>query len=204
VASVGILGGTFNPPHRGHLALARTALEQLGLDEVWLMPVALPPHKSLKDDPGLEHRVELCRRLAAEDPRLRVSRLEADRGGPSFTVDTLRALRESHPEHELTFIAGGDMAASLPTWREPDELLALVRFAVAERSAARRSEIERALAGLGGGREVLFLDMPPDDASSSEVRRRVAGGSGPGDLVPAGVARYIVEQGLYGASVSAR
>jgi nicotinate-nucleotide adenylyltransferase len=204
VASVGILGGTFNPPHRGHLGLARTALEQLGLDEVWLMPVALPPHKSPEDDPGFEHRVELARRLADEDPRLRVSRLEVDRGGPSWTVDTLRALRESHPEHELSFILGGDVAASLPAWREPDEVLALARFAVAERSAARRSEIEQALATLGGGRDVVFLDMPPDDASSSEVRRRIAEGIEPGDLVPQSVARYIREHGLYGAGVSAR
>ena len=204
MASVGILGGTFNPPHRGHLTLARAALEQLGLAEVWLMPVAAPPHKSAEDDPGVEHRIELCRRLAEEDSRLRVSRLEADRGGPSFTVDTLRTLRESHPEHELTFIAGGDMAASLPGWREPEEILALARFAVAERSDARRGQVERALAGLARGRGMVFLDMPPDDASSSEVRRRVAQGGEPGDLVPPGVARYIAERGLYGAGVSTR
>jgi nicotinate-nucleotide adenylyltransferase len=203
VASVGILGGTFNPPHRGHLALARTALEQLGLDEVWLMPVARP-HKEVRDDPGVEHRVQLARRLAAEDPRLRVSRVEADRGGPSFSVDTLRALRESHPEHELTFILGGDVAASLPGWREPEAVLGLARLAVAGRPAAGRAEVEAALGELEREGDVVFLDMPPDAVSSSEVRRRVAEGGEPGDLVPAGVARYIADEGLYGAGVSAR
>jgi nicotinate-nucleotide adenylyltransferase len=161
------------------------------------MPVAVPPHKPGADDPGAEHRVELCRRLAEEDPRLRVSLLEVDRGGPSWTVDTLRALHESHPEHELTFIAGGDMAASLPEWREPEEVLRLSRVAVAERSGAERAEVEQAIADLEGRDRVVFFEMPRVDVSSSGVRRGIADGLAVLDLVPDAVARYIEEQGLY-------
>ena len=199
MARIGILGGTFSPPHVGHLACAETALSQLGLDRLLLMPVALPPHKDAGEDPGPEHRLAMCRLAAAGDERIEVSELEVDRGGPSYTVDTLRALHEASPQDELTFVAGGDMAASLPGWRQPEEVLRLARFAVAEREGAGRAEVERALAGLDGRDRVVFFDMPRIDVSSSAIREGIAAGRPVRDLVPDAVARYIEQHGLYGA-----
>jgi len=204
VPSLGILGGTFNPPHVAHLVCARAALDQLGLDRVALVPVAAPPHKPLPDDPGPEVRLELCRRAAAGDERLEVCDIEVRRGGPSYTVATLEEIHARRPEDELTFIAGGDMAASLPEWREPERVLELARFAVAEREGAERKEIERRTAGLSGRERIVFFDMPRLDVSSSEVRTRVAAGRSIDELVPPAVAAYIDEHGLYGTAVTAR
>src|SRR5919202_1784895 len=114
MAELGILGGTFNPPHIGHLVMIEEALNQLGLDRVLLMPVARPPHKEAPEDPGADVRLELCRLAIAGEERVDVSDLEIERGGASYTVDTLRGLHERDPEHELTFIVGGDMAYSCP------------------------------------------------------------------------------------------
>jgi nicotinate-nucleotide adenylyltransferase len=197
VARIGILGGTFNPPHVGHVACARAAAEQLGLDGVWLMPVAEPPHKRAEHDPGAEHRLALCRLAADEDDRLSASALEIERGGPSYTVDTLAALRADRPDDELTFVAGGDMAMSLPEWREPARVLELATFAVAEREAIRREQVAARLGALPGAERIVFFDMPRVDVSSSLVRERVAAGEPVDDLVPAGVARYIDQRGLY-------
>jgi nicotinate-nucleotide adenylyltransferase len=199
LARIGILGGTFSPPHVGHLACAEAALSQLGLDRLLLMPVALPPHKDAGEDPGPEHRLAMCRLAAAGDERIEVSELEVDRGGPSYTVDTLRALHEASPQDELTFVAGGDMAASLPGWRQPEEVLRLARFAVAEREWAGRGEVEWALDGLHGRDRVVFFDMPRIDVSSSAIREGIAAGRPVRDLVPDAVARYIEQHGLYGA-----
>lgn len=202
--ALGILGGTFNPPHAAHLVCARAAIAQLELDRILLVPVAAPPHKPLPDDPGADVRLTLCRLAAAGDARLEVSDVEARRGGPSYTVATLEELHETRPQDELTFIAGGDMAASLPEWREPERVLELARFAVAERTGAEREDIERRTAGLAGRERIVFFDMPRLDVSSSEVRRRVAAGLPIDDLVPAAVAAYIEEHGLYRAPVTTR
>jgi nicotinate-nucleotide adenylyltransferase len=203
VSRVGILGGTFNPPHIGHLVCAREALDQLELDRVLLMPAFAPPHKPMPDEPGPEHRLELCRLAAAGEQGLGVSALEIERGGPSYTVDTLRELHAKRPEDDLTWIAGGDMAASLPSWREPEEVLSLARFAVAEREGTDRERIERALSSLRGRDSVVFFDMPRIDVSSSMVRARVAAGRSIRHLVPEVVAAYILEQGLYRSAVAA-
>jgi nicotinate-nucleotide adenylyltransferase len=198
MARVGILGGTFNPPHIGHLVCAHEALSQLELDEVWLMPVAVPPHKEADADPGAAHRVAMCRLAADGDPRVSVSLAEVDRGGPSYTVDTLRDLHARMPEHELTFIVGGDMAHSLPTWREPEAVLDLAALAVAEREGVRRMDIAESLAGLRGiADRVRFFDMPRIDVSSSMIRRRVAEGRPIRYLVPDAVAEYIAGEALY-------
>jgi nicotinate-nucleotide adenylyltransferase len=197
VARIGILGGTFNPPHIGHVACARAAAEQLGLDGVWLMPVAAPPHKRADQDPGAEHRLALCRLAADEDERLSASALEIERGGVSYTVDTLAALRADRPDDEFTFVAAGDMAMSLPEWREPARVLELATFAVAEREDFGREQIVARLSALPGADRIVFFDMPRVDVSSSLVRERVAAGEPVDDLVPAGVARYIELRGLY-------
>jgi nicotinate-nucleotide adenylyltransferase len=192
------LGGTFNPPHVGHLVCAQEAHAQLQLDVVTWVPTNVPPHKELEADPGAEVRLALCRRAVEDDERFDVSPVELERGGPSFTVDTLRALSERAPENDLIFIAGGDMARSLPSWREPEQVLALATFAVAERAGAGRRDIAEQLARLSGGAtRVTFFAMPRIDVSSSDVRRRVAEGRPIRYLVPDGVADEIEARGLY-------
>jgi nicotinate-nucleotide adenylyltransferase len=201
MAEIGILGGTFNPPHMGHLVMLEEARDQLGLDRLLLMPVARPPHKEAHDDPGGDVRLELCRLAVADAPDVEVSALEVDRGGASYTVDTLRALHDRDPEHALTFIVGGDMAHSLPSWREPEAVLQLARLAVAERDGLRREDIADRLSPLHDGDRVVFFDMPRIDLSSSAIRERVAGGRSIRYLVPEPVAAAIRSRNLYRSKV---
>jgi nicotinate-nucleotide adenylyltransferase len=204
VARVGLLGGTFNPPHLAHLVCAMEARDQLRLDVVRLVPARVPPHKEVPDDPGVEVRLELCRLAAASEPGLEVSRIEAERPGPSYTVDTLRALHAESPGDELTFIVGGDMAHALPSWHEPAEILALARIGVAERQEVRRRDICDRLTGMEGAVERLdFFDMPRLDISSSDLRRRVAAGRPIRHLVPDAVAERIASLGLYRVGAAA-
>jgi nicotinate-nucleotide adenylyltransferase len=199
VARVGLLGGTFNPPHIGHLVCAQEAWAQLGLDRVLLLPVHAPPHKAAPGDPGVEHRVALCEAAVAGDDRLGVSRAEADVPGRSYTVDTLNRLHDARPEDQLTFIVGGDMAASLPEWREPGTILERCTLGVAARDGVGREHIlerlERELPGAAD--HVRFFDMPRIDISSTLIRRRAAAGLPLRYLVPDGVAGYIEREGLY-------
>lgn len=198
---LGILGGTFNPPHIGHLVCAQEAYGQLELDRVVLMPVGQPPHKRIAADPGAEARHELCRRAIDGDERFAVSRLELDRPGPSFTVDTLKALHDERPQDDLTFIVGGDMARSLPSWREPETVLELATLAVAERAGAEREEIRGELRALPAAtsERVRFFEMLRIDVSSSLVRERVASGRPIRYLVPDAVADAIDQNGWYRA-----
>jgi nicotinate-nucleotide adenylyltransferase len=199
VASVGILGGTFNPPHIGHLVCAQEARAQLALERVILMPVHTPPHKEAIDDPGPDARLALCQAAIASDEELELSTLEIERGGPSFTVDTLRALHGSREGDDLTFIVGGDMASSLPSWQEPEAVLELARIAVAEREEHRRHEIAERVASLRGAAEqVVFFSMPRLDISSSDIRRRIAEGRPVRWLMPGEVCDEIERRGLYG------
>ncbi len=198
MAAVGILGGTFNPPHIGHLVCAQEALVQLALDEVLLMPVCAPTHKAIEADPGAEHRVAMCRAAVAGDPRLGVSLAEIERGGPSFTVDTLNVLHAQRPDDEVTWIMGGDMAYALPDWRQPARILELARIAVAERHDVRRDRIAERLAGLPGADErVRFFDMPRIDVSSSLLRQRAASGGPLRYLMPDAVRAHIEREALY-------
>jgi nicotinate-nucleotide adenylyltransferase len=198
VARVGLLGGTFNPPHIGHLVCGAEAMDELGLDRVELIPAGVPPHKEVPGDPGIDVRLELCELAVAGDPRFSVSRIDAERSGPAYTVDTLRSLRAANPDDELTFIVGGDMASSLPSWREPAEVLSLAWLAIAERDGVRREQIIERLATLRGAPERLrFFDMPRLDVSSSMLRSRAAEGRSLRWLVPDPVAAYIEGRGLY-------
>ena len=195
MAQVGLLGGTFNPPHIAHLVCAQEALDQLELDRVLLVPVSVPPHKVIEAEPGVAHRVAMCDAAVSGDERLGVSRADVERDGPSYTVDLLRALGG---EDELTFIVGGDMAHSLPAWRDPEGVLSLARLAVAEREGVRRVDISERLAGIkGAAGRVSFFDMPRLDISSSMIRRRIAAGLPVRYLVPDAVAAYIEREGLY-------
>ena len=147
-------------------------------------------------DPGIEHRVELCRRAVAGNELLGVSLVDAEVPGPSFTVDTLSRLHDRCPGDHLTFIVGGDMAFSLPTWREPEAILELAELGVAEREGVRRADIVERLSYLGTD-NVRFFHMPRLDISSSQIRRMVAAGGPIRYLVPDAVADYIEREGLY-------
>lgn len=160
-----------------------------------LVPAAVPPHKHPAGEPSAQLRLELCRRAVTGVEGFEVLDVEARRPGPSFTVDTLRELHADRPGDELTFIVGGDMALSLPTWREPAQLLRLARLAVAERSGATRADVEERLAPLGG--RLDFFTMPRIDISSTDVRARLAAGRPVRWLVPDAVAAAIAEHGLY-------
>ncbi|HEX3693242.1 MAG TPA: nicotinate (nicotinamide) nucleotide adenylyltransferase [Solirubrobacteraceae bacterium] len=193
-----MLGGTFNPPHAGHIALARAALQQLALDRVYLMPVAVPPHKPATWEPGAEHRVRMCELASAGEPGVEVCALEFERPGPSYTVDTLRRIHQLHPETDLTLILGADMAATFATWREPRAIASLANVAVAERPGVARERTVAPLLELAGPERTHVLAMAPRDVSSSTVRRTLASGAPIEPLVGGEVAAYIDEHELYG------
>jgi nicotinate-nucleotide adenylyltransferase len=212
---LGILGGTFNPPHIGHLAVATQALRQLGCERVLLMPSHTPPHKLPQQDPGPEHRLRMCELAVEGHDGLQAGALEIERGGPSYTVDTLKALHappasnrpasldsirfaapgSNRPAARLTLILGSDMARTLPSWRRAGEIVELADFAVAERPGDGREQVLAVLGSLGA--RVSFLEMPPIDVSSSMVRLRVARGESLQGLVAPAVAAYIAEHQLY-------
>jgi nicotinate-nucleotide adenylyltransferase len=198
---VGVLGGVFNPPHMGHLVCAQEALLRMRLDTVLFVPVGEAPHRAVEDDPGGEVRAELCDRAVEGDARFRVSRLEVERPGRSYTADTLRALREeSRGEDSHVLILGADQAASLPEWHEPEEVLRLAVVAVAEREETRRARVKDAVTRLRGAERVGFFDMPRLDVSSTLVRERARLGQPVRYLVPDAVAEAIEERGLYSES----
>jgi nicotinate-nucleotide adenylyltransferase len=208
--SVGIVGGTFNPPHRGHLALARHAREELELERVFLMPANRAPGKPPEPEPGPEHRLRMCQLAAADTAGVSACALEIERGGTSYTVDTLRAIHRDRPDAELTFIVGADTARTMPGWHEPLQVLELARIAIAEREGTGAEEALATLTTLGGAggmgeggerqssaAQTVILQMPRIEISSSLVRRRIAVGEPVEDLVGSAVAEYIADLGLY-------
>ncbi|MGH2876292.1 MAG: nicotinate-nucleotide adenylyltransferase [Solirubrobacteraceae bacterium] len=194
---VGILGGTFNPPHLGHLVCAQEAYRELGLDRVLLIPTGVPPHKAMPCEPGPEHRLALCRLAVDGDPRLEVSDIELRREGPSYTVDTLQVLSTRTPTDEHFLILGGDIAAGMPGWHRPERVLELATVAVAGRRGTSRAAIVRAIGGLRGGERCTFFSMPPIGISSTMVRRRARAGQPIRYFVPDAVCDYIERLGLY-------
>jgi nicotinate-nucleotide adenylyltransferase len=175
----------------------------LGLDVVRLVPFREPPHRALDEDPGPEVRFRMCALVADGDPTLEVSRVELERPGPSYTADTLAAFHELSPGDELLLILGGDQAAALPGWHEPERVLELATVAVAERADWPRTRVTEAVAGLAGAERLHFFDMPRVDVSSSLVRGRVARGQPIRYLVPDMVASYMDTEGLYRGSAQA-
>jgi nicotinate-nucleotide adenylyltransferase len=200
---IGILGGTFNPPHLGHLVLAQEAYRELALDQVLLIPAGIPPHKPVDAEPGPAHRLALCRLAVAGDDRFAVSDLELRRDGPSFTVDTLRELNTLTPTDELFLILGADIAAGLPQWHEPEQVLELATVAITKRRGTPRGSVQRSLDQLKGGDRARFLAMPRIGISSTMVRRRARAGQPIRYFVPDGVVGYIAEHGLYDAPSAA-
>ena len=196
---IGILGGTFNPPHLGHLVCAQEAYLQLRLARVMLIPARIPPHKPVDEEPGVEHRFEMCRlAVAGDDERFEVSDLEARREGPSYTVDTLEQLHSRIPDNELFLIVGADVAVGFPSWREPERVLSMATLAVAERPGTRRAAVERAIEQLRGGDRARFFDMPEIGISSTMLRDRVRAGGPTRYLMPDAVRNYIDRHHLYG------
>jgi nicotinate-nucleotide adenylyltransferase len=167
------------------------------------MPYGEPSHRTLEDDPGREARLTMCEYAVGADARLAVSRIEIDRAGPACTIDTLRDLRERRPDDQLFLILGGDQAAALGSWREPEEVLSLAVVAVVEREEWRRDDIAERLAALGSPERVRFFEMPRVGISSSLVRRRARAGKPIRYLVPDKVANFVGAQSLYGASAPA-
>jgi nicotinate-nucleotide adenylyltransferase len=178
---LGILGGTFDPVHVGHLAAARAAAACLELDRVLFVPAGVPPHKRGHASP--EHRFEMTRLATAGEPMFSVSRIELDRPGPSYTVDTLRALQGD----ELFFICGADAIRDLPNWREWEQLPKLARFVAVARPGVTGPPVPYA----------TYIRIPGVDVSSSEIRERVAAGLPITGLVAPAVEAYIHEHRLY-------
>ena len=201
--NIGIYGGTFDPPHWGHITAARAAMEQLGLDKLVLIPDRVPPHKALPEGSASpEQRLEMAALAAAElGKRAEVSDRELRRSGPSYTSDTLAELREEYPEDTLWLLMGSDMFLSLQTWHAPEEIMALARIAPFSREAedesaafaAQQSRLERA-----DGAQIQIVQNPEvRELSSTEVRAALAAGRG-SDLLPPAVYGYVLREHLYG------
>jgi nicotinate-nucleotide adenylyltransferase len=196
----GLLGGTFNPPHLGHLVCAQEAYLQLGLEQVLWIPARMPPHKPVDDEPGIEHRLELCRLAIGGDERFSVCDLESRREGPSYTVDTLEELHRQMPDSEFFLIVGADVAAGFAGWQEPHRVLELATVAVAERPGTSRAVVEDVLGRLSDGSRSCFFDMPEIGISSTMLRDRVRGGESTRYLMPDSVRGYIDQHHLYGGN----
>lgn len=196
---IGVLGGTFDPPHYGHLILAEQARELLALDQLLLLPAAQPWRKSDRAVTPAAARLALLRLAVADDPYFAVSPMEIERGGPTYTVETLAALRETlGPAASLVFILGRDALLDLPNWRDPAGILALASLGVAARGGLPGAELTALNAALPGLRERLtVVPMPQIDISSTDIRRRVAEGRSIRFLTPPAVIVAIVEEGLY-------
>ena len=218
MSAYGVLGGTFDPVHLGHLHAARCVRLAFALPEVVLVPAAVPPHKKRPGMAAAAHRLAMLRLAAQEEAWLSVSTAELDRGGISYTIDTLRGMRRARPLGAPLFILGADAFLELRTWKEPESLVRQFDLVVVDRPGsalppgAPDPELAALLrtvpfaAGQGlpfleeprptGGR-VFRLEIPLRDVSSSQVRRCAAEGAPLDLLVPPAVARYIHDQGLY-------
>lgn len=184
---VGLLGGTFNPPHMGHLIIAEQVGRQLDLDKVYFMPDAEPPHVDLKPFIPAAHRQKMVELAIEGNPLFDLETIEIKRGGKSYTIDTMTQLKAEHPEIDYYFIIGADMVAYLPKWERIEELVRLVNFVgVARPGYPKESPYP-----------IIWVDMPTVDLSSTQLRKMVKEGRSLRYLVPDAVARYIEEEGLY-------
>lgn len=195
---LGVLGGTFDPMHNGHLGAAEAAIECAELDEVVFVPTGTPPHRPAAVASAAQ-RLEMGRLATADDPRFTVSDVEVERSGPSYTVDTLLALRGANPHAELFLILGWDAASLFRSWYRPDEVIALAPIVVVTRPgrpAPGPDDFKRA--GLQAGR-VILCERPTPAVSASEIREAVRRGQSVAGMVPESVGRYIASQQLYRA-----
>lgn len=185
---VGILGGTFNPPHIGHLLVANEVRHALGLDEVRLMPTAVPPHKTASSDATATQRLHMVELAVADIEGLVVSQFEVERGGISYTYDTIEQLTNLEPDNDFYFIIGGDMIDFLPQWHRIEELVTLVRFV----GVGRPGTVGKTHFA------IQLVDIPQIDLSSTLIRQRFAHKGTVQLLIPPAVEAFIREEGLYG------
>jgi nicotinate-nucleotide adenylyltransferase len=196
VIRLGLLGGTFDPPHYGHLLAAQEVAWRLHIDRVLFLPARQNPLKRGEPSSSAEDRCEMVALAVADNPIFELSRLDLDRPPPSYTADLLRALQS--PEHELFFLVGADILPELPKWREPQQIVQLARLVVVNRPGAPSPDMERVEAVLPGVRErVDRVQIPGVDVSSREIRKRVAAGRPIRYLTPPTVVRYVIDRRLY-------
>lgn len=193
---VGVIGGSFDPPHVGHLVIASEAHARLGLERVLFVPAAAPPHKDLVQRTAASVRLEMTALAVVDDLRFVESGLEIERG-LVYTRDMLTAVAERFPGRELVFIMGSDSLVQFDTWHDPEGVLARCTLAVAPRPGDD-PEVVAAAAARWGAARVTVLDGPPVGVSSSQVRARVAAGLPIRYLVPEAVEEFIARRGLYG------
>ena len=198
---LGIFGGSFDPVHYGHLLLAETCREECALDEVWFIPAASPPHKQQRTmTPGTQ-RLEMLELAVAGHNAFVVSDLEINRGGVSYTVDTLSAITEQHPGAELFFLMGADSLHDLPTWREPQQICKLALPLVVRRAGTAEPSFDAVAALVGPERldevKKLQVSMPLIELSSTDIRQRVAANKSIRFRTPRAVEKYIETQRLY-------
>lgn len=198
--ALAVLGGTFDPPHNGHLALARGVLDALGLPRLLLMPAGDPHFKQGAQLTPARHRAAMAGLLAQEDSRIELSMIEVERPGITYTADTLEQLAAQHPGTQLCFIIGGDCLGHVMRWRRAEDIARLCTLIAVERPGYSFAQGRAALesCGLPFKAEYLCLDTP--DVSSTQLREHAGRGEPLEGLVPAGVADYIYAHGLYGAA----
>ncbi len=196
---LGIFGGSFDPVHNGHLALARACQQQVGLDEVWFMPTSVQPLKAHGPHAVDIHRVEMLRLATGDEPAWRVCTLEVERGGRSYTVDTLRRLHEELPEAELFFLIGADALRDVAQWKEPREIFRLATPLVVHRPGEAQPDLAALEALCTKTTRPQIVNMPLVDISSTEIRWRVAEGESVVSDTPISVSNYISEHNLYAA-----
>ncbi|WP_290033774.1 nicotinate-nucleotide adenylyltransferase [Ligilactobacillus cholophilus] len=184
---IGILGGTFNPIHLGHLIIADQVLDQLDLDKVLFMPDNIPPHIDHKKAISAEKRLKMLELATQDNPKFGVEDYEIKKGGISFSIDTFRELTKLHPENKYYFIIGGDMVEYLPKWREIDELVNLVQFIGVRRPGfSTKTKYP-----------VIWVDVPELAISSTLIRQKIKQGCSINYLVPKEVEEYIQKENLY-------
>lgn len=185
---IGILGGTFNPIHNGHLILARETMKKLKLDKIIFIPDHLAPHKDNSDVAPAEDRLAMAKAAAGGDKGFAVSDIEVARGGYSYTIETVRQLKKTYPQDELYFIAGSDLLRYLDEWRDLDEIIKMVKFVVATRPG---SPLERIPS------YIQTVAINAADISGYRIRRLIREGRPFKDLVPQAVFEYITAKRLY-------
>lgn len=193
----GLFGGAFDPPHNGHLALARAALDHFGLERLVIAVGGQPPLKDAEPGADAETRLRLAAAAFAGVPRTEISRIDVDRPQPAYSRDTVRWASERWGE--IVFLVGADRFADFAAWKAPEEVLRYARLGVATRPGVPREQLEGVLAGLARPDRVEFFEIPAVEVSSREIRRRVAAGDPIDSLVPAAVAGLIEKLGLYGS-----